>query len=101
MGWKGIDEFISESGVYWTEPTPYFAREENPTNQFGELPRWENTIDVTNGYDETDPECCKAPKVLVKENEDYWCIDHYGNRYAVRYNRYTPADARWREYKPI
>lgn len=101
MGYAGIDEFISETGVYWTNPTPYLSYTEDPKNQFGEVPKWENTITVTNGYDATDPDCCAAPKLLVKENEDFWCVDPYGTRYAVRYRRYEPNSPRWQLYKPV
>lgn len=44
---------------------------------------WHHLVDQTNGWDPEDPTTCPA-KLEVREYEDHWHEDHYGNKYATR-----------------
>ena len=101
MGWSGMYEYISRSGVYWTEPVPYDENDPpyKPRNSFGEEPFWFRMIHTTNGIDESDPATRYGKKTLVQKDKDFWCKDHYGNDYALRFNEFAPDQSEWERYK--
>lgn len=94
MSYEGFSQYLCKSGHLHEEDSS-IAYSETPTDAAcricGEAFVWRHDVDVTNGYDERHPSTCRAE---LKEIgfDDQWGVDHYGNRYAVKKLRYTPAD---------
>lgn len=94
MSYEGHEEYIDEDGLYYKRPdfgynlppdfiSPY-------TKQKANL-KFYHRIDVTNGYEEGNPDTCEAPKRDIGFY-DQWNEDHYGNRYAVKLPRFLPGN---------
>lgn len=86
MGYSGFSERICTSGHYsavdvWCEKPGVC--------ECGAPFRFFHGVDQTNGYDESHPSSCRAPKTEIGF-DDIWHEDHHGNRYATKRRRYEP-----------
>lgn len=92
MGYSGYREYLCAAGHYSTQNVydddlkscPHC---EAPLAHF-------HGVDQTNGYDESEPYSCDAPKEEIGF-DDVWHVDHHGNRYATKLLRFRPV-ANWR-----
>jgi hypothetical protein len=92
MGYSGFVELLCLNGHYGGHD----VYESAPERCFcGAHFRWSHGVDQTNGYDESHPSSCCAPKTRIGA-DDRWHEDHHGNRYATEDERFAPAgDGIW------
>lgn len=96
MSYEGYREYLCKNGHYfsfnvWNEP----EKPECPC--CGNPPELYHGVDQTNGYDESNPYTCDAPKIVIGF-DDKWHEDHYGNKYATKIMRYRPRK-HWKRYE--
>lgn len=86
MSYEGYREYILADGRYVVNGA---YEDETPEGAV-----WVHSVDVTNGYDESLPDCCDAPKEergwLEHEHTDF-----KGNRYFTRESIYKPVGPHW------
>ena len=92
MGYSGFREYLCASGHYSTRDA-YDDDLSKCPDCGGPLTHYHG-VDQTNGYDESEPYSCCAPKEVIGF-DDEWRTDHHGNRYAVKKVRFRPISA-WR-----
>lgn len=93
MSYSGFTERLCLRGHYWTGDA--WADDQLRCQLCEASVRYTHGVDQTNGYDESHPSSCYAPKVGIGQ-EDVWCVDPYLNRYATIRYLYAPAgDGIW------
>jgi hypothetical protein len=90
MSYEGYIEYITNDGKYYqtgifTDITP-------------EKPYWVHDVNITNGYEEDNPNTCEADKIEI-EPEEIKTIDHKGNPFFRLIKRWKPDSPHWRLIK--
>ena len=96
MGYSGFKEYLCVRGHYAARDVYDDDLEKCPN--CGEAFSHYHGVDQTNGYDESEPYSCRAPKKEIGF-DDKWHVDHHGNRYATKIPRFRPL-SEWREIAP-
>lgn len=89
MSYEGYTERLCEAGHYGV----WDAYQDEPGQcDCGSLWAWWHGVDVTNGYDESHPSTCDAPKREIGwDNIPH--TDHLGNQYFTKRNKFAPVSA--------
>lgn len=87
MGYSGFKERLCIDGHY--SAVDVWDVDQPAACVCGKAFRYSHGVDQTNGYDESHPSSCRAPKVEVGF-DDIWHEDHHGNKYATKRHRYHP-----------
>jgi hypothetical protein len=92
MSYEGYTEYLCTRGHYMTRD----CRDDRPLqcDVCNLAIEYQNSVDQTNG--ETEHACTRPGKKIEFGFEDDWHVDHYGNRYAIKIPRYTPASTLWK-----
>lgn len=91
MSYEGYTEYLCAAGHYSSQNVYDGDLKECP--HCGARLAFSHEVDETNGYDESHPYTCDAPKEEIGF-DDVWHVDHYGNRYTTKLARYRPL-AEW------
>ena len=95
MSYEGYEEFICETGHYFTEDC--YAPNPRKCIFCDSKIEWCNSVDQTNGIDEDIPQT--MPAEIIYTIGDEWKVDKYGNKYVVDRMSFKPAEnSRWRKY---
>lgn len=92
MSYSGFTERLCLTGHFFMQDA--YATAPEHCSWCGKSFRYFHGVDQTNGYDESIPGSCCAPKEEIGF-EDHWREDHYGNRYSVKIPLYTPIGSEW------
>lgn len=87
MGYSGFKEYLCAQGHYSSRDAYDNRLEACP--DCGEPMTHFHGVDQTNGYDESHPSTCRAPKEEIGF-DDVWHVDHHENHYATKLIRYRP-----------
>lgn len=93
MGYSGYREYLCTSGHYSAHDA--YESDYNECPRCGASMAYVHGVDQTNGYDESEPYSCNAPKEEIGF-DDVWHVDHHGNRYATKLVKFRPISA-WKE----
>lgn len=94
MSYEGYREFLCTRGHH----SRVGCWDDDPTTcAFCKAPiAYRNSVDLTNGQDESEPWSMPGPKTEIGHDDD-WRADHHGNRYAIKVRKYEPGVERWRK----
>jgi hypothetical protein len=93
MSYEGYDEYLCANGHYGAfdvyQDTPKECR-------CGAAWAWYHSVDQTNGWDESDPVCCDAPKIEIG-GDPVPHVDYLGNQYFTCNTRFAPDGPAWNQ----
>lgn len=97
MSYEGYTEYICPKGHIWECDVYLEDSNAHVCKMCGNRAEWIHDVDQTNGINHEDPGTFSAG-VIVRGYEDYWHVDHYGNRYAQKIPLRKPAPgSAWRK----
>jgi len=104
MSYEGYEEFICKNKHYYTVDAMNFVHGIGTIKcpHCGADPKFQCSVDVTNGCYEDEPWTMDGPKTEVGF-EDIPHEDHYGNKYFTKLAHYEPVlnTDRWGEVETI
>lgn len=93
MSYEGETEYLCEEGHYYKHVASYgdvgHLRECSVCRKAW---AFRHDIDHTNGFYSDQPGTFPAGKKVIGHT-DIWCVDHHGNMYAIKIDRYEPAES--------
>ncbi len=89
MSYEGHEEYLCAVG----HRTQVDCNEDRPKAcRCGEALVWRHSVDETNGFYVEDASTFAAGTRLIGF-DDVWHVDHYGNKYATKIDRFEPAES--------
>lgn len=112
MSYEGYTEIICEGGHYYTKDAHEGSGGYNSSAEAkaawmcpncGLARKWTHEVDQTNGYDEEFQYVTGRANIKPTHFFDVPAIDHRGNQYVVKDQRYEPAEPLdvWTKVEPL